>query len=285
MKINLLHKISLVFCAALLAWWCWSGYLETDLTFFAGLLLAPLVVIVRGGKGNGFYAILAATSMVAGWFLPARTLHFFALAFTALFILEQHFGKLNRLPVLLVIVISALVKNWLVVFGFPIRLELSRAAAGLLAGFGMDARAGGNVIWLNGQEFSVDPACMGLAMVQVSLLFGLFAVAFFERKTGGRIALGWVAFGLFPLIFGLNIVFNLLRILLLVFFGWLPGTVMHEVGGLVGLVVYVFLPIWFLVKTGVIGTRMTRIGRIFTDFLPLKNRKNLAPTIRGKILF
>ena len=49
---------------------------------------------------------------------------------------------------------------------------------------------------------------------------------------------------------GLNMFFNLLRIVLLVLFSWMPDTFMHDAAGVVGLGLYVFLPLYFIVKTG-----------------------------------
>ena len=42
----------------------------------------------------------------------------------------------------------------------------------------------------------------------------------------------------------LNVLFNFLRILLLVFFKVAPGTISHDALGLAGLALYVFLPLW-----------------------------------------
>jgi exosortase N len=240
--------LTTIICLAILAIWCFGGYLVMDAGISGGLMLAPCIVLVRHAtpKLSLRFGLLSLLFLTLSMLIPTRTFHFFILAFTLFFILENWWGRLNDLPIFLVIVMSSMVKNCITVFGFPIRLTLSRYAANLLSMFGMNAQPEGNVIWLNGQEYSVDPACMGLSMVQISLLFGLAIVAIFERKKQKTLSFAWILI-LFALIIGLNIFYNLLRILLLVLLNWMPGTVMHDIGGLVGLVVYVFIPTWFLV--------------------------------------
>jgi exosortase/archaeosortase family protein len=236
-------------CAAIFVYWCYIGYIFTDNSLYAGVMLAPFVVLVRQPLTGASYrfGILAALFMGFSMLLPNRTFHFFALAFTILFVLENWLGRLNSLPFFLIIFMSSLVKNWVVVFGFPLRLQLSAFASKILSTIGFDAHSEGNVIVSNGENFSVDPACMGLSMVQISLLFGLAIMAIFERKTTKKLPF-WSICVVLLMVFGLNIFYNLLRILLLVLMHWMPGTAMHEIGGLVGLGLYVFLPTWFLVR-------------------------------------
>jgi hypothetical protein len=70
----------------------------------------------------------------------------------------------------------------------------------------------------------------------------------------------------------LILIYNQLRILFLVVFNIPPEHPMHEVLGLLGLGLYVFAPLWFLGGwfSGMLvegdGTRIWRIGRIFSDW-------------------
>jgi exosortase/archaeosortase family protein len=246
---NWFSSLILGTCAIIFAYWCYIGYIFTDNSLYAGILLAPIVVLVRQtllGISLRF-GVLAAMFLGFSALLPNRTFHFFTLAFTILFVLENLVGKINELPLFLVLFMSSLVKNWVVVFGFPLRLQLSNYASKILSTIGFEAHSEGNVIISNGETFSVDPACMGLSMVQISLLFGLAIMAIFERKKA-KILPFWSICVLLLFVFGLNIFYNLLRILLLVLMHWMPGTAMHDIGGLVGLGLYVLLPTWFLVR-------------------------------------
>ncbi|MGA0557343.1 exosortase N [Larkinella sp. VNQ87] len=135
--------------------------------------------------------------------------------------------------------------RWLMtVFGFPIRLQLSAWVVALLQCLRTDAQANGNLIRLNGTDFAVDPACMGLQMTGMSALAGLFLVIHLENRTRTRLAVGWlllVAVGIAALI----LLTNLLRILTLVLFRIAPDDPLHDVVGLVCLAVYLLAPVSF----------------------------------------
>ncbi len=233
---------------ALLLWWLVSGYLVMDASLVAGLLLLPLLLVFRGQGGVFWrFAVWSVACIAVSVILPARTLHFFALGFAALFLLENWRGRLGWQPVAALILMSSLMTNWVTVFGFPIRLFLSSQAAAGLAFTGLAAHSAGNLIILRGQEFAVDPACMGLTMVQVSYLFLLALTALQERDNRSALPF-WPAVVLVAVTGLLVLIFNLLRIILLCLFGWMPGTFLHEAGGLLGLVLYVFLPLWWIVR-------------------------------------
>ncbi|MVM28780.1 exosortase N [Spirosoma sp. HMF4905] len=152
-------------------------------------------------------------------------------------------------------------------FSFPIRLKLSAWAGVLLRLAGMNVQVEGNVLIKTTQEtgpidMAVDPACMGLQLTGVSLLLGLFALIWQERVQQRKVALGWiVAYESF--VFGLTIFCNLLRIVLLVAFSAMPGTWIHEGIGLVCVMVYTWLPTWWLARLLV-----QRVSQIEPESLP-----------------
>ncbi len=172
----------------------------------------------------------------------------------------------GRLFVLLLL--SPGLRYFSALFTFPIRLQLSAWAGGLLrlAGFNVDVV--GNVLIKNDIDMAVDPACMGLQLTGVSLLLALFMLIWQERQTQKAVRLGWIiAYGLS--IFGLTIVCNLFRIVLLVAFGAMPGTLAHEIIGLACIAVYAWLPAWFVSRWLV-----DRFGRknSVKPFVLLRNR-------------
>ena len=150
----------------------------------------------------------------------------------------------NRLVALLLL--SPGLRYVSALFTFPIRLQLSAWAGSLLRLAGMTVQTEGNVLVRTGPSgipvaMAVDPACMGLRLTGVSLLIALFLLIWQEKQAKKLVPFGWVAgYGL--VVFGLTIVCNLFRIILLVAFGVMPGTWAHEVIGLVCVVVYTWLP-------------------------------------------
>lgn len=174
---------------------------------------------------------------------------------------------LSRLFVLLLL--SPGLRYVSALFMFPIRLQLSAWAGYLLRLAGLNVQAEGNVLIKNDVAMTVDPACMGLQLTGVSLLVALFALIWQEQyaqKDPKAVPSQWVIiYGITA--FGLTILCNLFRIVLLVTFGAMPGTWAHEGVGLACVATYIWLPCWGLAwwlvrKTGVpeIPSDTTRIG-------------------------
>lgn len=156
----------------------------------------------------------------------------------------------NRLLVLLLL--SPGLRYVSALFTFPIRLQLSAWAGDLLRMAGMDVQTEGNVLIMNSQsgvaiEMAVDPACMGLQLTGVSLLIALFLLIWQEKQAQKAVPPGWVVgYGL--TVFGLTIICNLFRIMLLVAFEAMPDTWLHELIGLVCVAAYAWLPAWGLAR-------------------------------------
>ncbi len=229
--------------------------------------MLPYLIIVKSKNRTGwFYSFLTIISLIGSLYLPTRTLHFFTLAFAALAYIEWQYGRLNLLPMFAVVLMSSLVTNFSLVFSFPIRLKISTLAAKGLSIFDPKTYSDGNIIHFRETDFSVDTACMGLTMLQMSLLLALFLMAYFERFwfvprndsydfhseniVSHNVFTPLSIMAVLGIALGLNVFFNLLRIILLVLFGWMPDTFMHDAAGVVGLGLYVFLPLYFIVKTG-----------------------------------
>ena len=213
-----------------------------------GLLALPLVTITQAGNCNNTrYGTAAALLAIVTILLPVKTILFFTIAFACFFVAENCIGKINLLPVWVIFLMSPVFQFAANVFSFPIRLQLTS-----WAGTAMDPVLGGvtvkgNMIVHNGNEFSVDPACMGLNMMVTSLLLQLIVIAMYQRKYKLQL-IWWQVTGLLTVAFILNVISNLFRIICLVWFNVLPGTLMHEVVGICCLFVYVILPIVWLTQ-------------------------------------
>ncbi|MBL7756323.1 MAG: exosortase N, partial [Chitinophagaceae bacterium] len=80
-----------------------------------------------------------------------------------------------------------------------------------------------------------------LKMLEVSLIAGIFLIVHFEKKYS-RHALAVGVFAYLLLVFGLNVLCNLFRMIILVAMKWMPNTLLHELTGILCFVVYVILP-------------------------------------------
>ena len=210
-----------------------------------GLCLFPFSLLITGPKRNNFFfvslvVLFAALAVV----YSVRIFYFFALALYVLWIIELFAGKLNPLVLFLIVFMSPFYIQVVTILGFPLRLMLSDCAGMLLNFVGVQAQVQGNMVILNGAVFSVDEACMGLNMLAVSMLMGVFVLAFRYRVSGATLG-SYASLLFFIVAFALNMVTNLMRIIVLVYFRIPPENVMHELTGILCLIAYVVVPLHF----------------------------------------
>jgi len=213
-----------------------------------GLMALPLVTVTKGVNCNNTrYGIAAAVLAIIAILLPVKTILFFALAFACLFVTENFTGKINILPLWVTLLMSPVFQFAANVFSFPIRLQLTKWAGALMNPMLGGVTVKGNMIVHHGNEFSVDPACMGLNMMITSLLLQLIVIAMYQRKYQLQLV-WWQVTGLLAVTFVLNVISNLFRIICLVWFNILPDTYMHELAGICCLLLYVIIPVVWLTK-------------------------------------
>ena len=214
--------------------------------FLLGLAAIPLVLTANPQQKRSlrfYYAALACC--ILAWLLPAKTLLYGCVALALCFLADNIFGKINALPLLALGLMAPVCDYMTRIFTFPIRLQLTQWAAGMLHALGLPAVAEGNVIMYQGATFSVEAACMGLGMMVTSMLCGLMLLGIYQKKYGLVVPFAKVCM-LLAGIFALNVISNLFRILLLVVLHLLPGDPLHEATGILCLAAYVLLPLlWF----------------------------------------
>ncbi|MBK8566622.1 MAG: exosortase N [Saprospiraceae bacterium] len=232
--------------AGLLVCFKWS-YLPKSLLALTGLAALPFMAWRVSEAGQFRYAwaglILAALSVI----YPSQMLFWFACGFAAMAAAEGFWGRMNYLPAYLMVVISPVFRYISDVWSFPIRLKMSELAAKSLTWIGLDAKASGNVIVLDGVDFHVDTACMGLHSLSSALLLTLLLLAYFERRNGRYLA--FLEVGLWQgLALCLAIAANFMRMLALVIFKVSATDPMHDGWGLFAIGTYVLVPLFFLLK-------------------------------------
>lgn len=232
----------------ILAVWGLRRYFITDFTVVLALLLSPYIIKPDLTKrGSRKYLYLSVSFMLLAYTSGVQTFYFFTAGFAVLFVLESFGGYISHLPFFLLGLLSPSFKYFNNLFGFPARLQLSEWAGGVLQFLGYKIEVTGNVFVLNGTEFSVDPACVGLKMMALSFLVGLFIMAYFQQQ-GGKIFSFLTVTGILLLILGLNLLSNLIRILILAIFTILPENPLHDMVGIGCFLVYSIMPSYFLIR-------------------------------------
>lgn len=224
------------------------GYLKGDATFWMGIVLIPLLLrSTPPGEKNWRLAPLIAVMVLICCFRQELSWRFLLLVLALLFAIESLFGKLNGQFFMVLLIISPIFKYVSEIFTFPIRLQISALAGQVLRAAHFPAAVEGNSIQLNGSEFTVDPACMGLQMTGFALLAVIFLTAYYQTQDRQSLSSLYQVM-LMLLAFVLNTMGNLMRIILLVALQIGPDNVLHDVTGIVCLTVYVVLPLIFIVR-------------------------------------
>jgi exosortase N len=232
--------------AGLLVCFKWS-YLPKSLLALTGLAALPFMAWRVSEAGQFRYAWAGLILAVLSVIYPSQMLFWFACGFAAMAAAEGFWGRMNYLPAYLMVVISPVFRYISDVWSFPIRLKMSELAAESLAWIGFDAKANGNVIVLDGVDFHVDTACMGLHSLSTALLLTLLLLAYFERRNGRHLA--FLEVGLWQgLALCLAIAANFMRTLALVIFKVSATDIMHDGWGLFAIGTYVLVPLFFLLK-------------------------------------
>lgn len=225
-----------------------NNYLADSIpSLVAGMAAIVSTTISVPVKNHCRYATAAVAMLILTWMVPVSTLLFFALGFLSFYWAERQGYRIHFLGLVALILLSPAFRYAANVFSFPIRLQLTTMAGAVFSLFATHVVTKGNTIFYDGQEFSVDPACMGLHMLSLSLLLGILLLGLLQRKAKKQISLGAAIFFLLSL-FLLNLTGNLLRIVLLVLFAVPPDAAMHDVIGLLCLLLYVCMPACYLAR-------------------------------------
>jgi len=223
------------------------GYLSSANSLI-GFCLLPFTFFINGkSRFNPIYFLLILFFGYAGLTYHLKISYFLTLAFYLLFCVELLAGKINPLALFLIVFMSPVFLQVSVIFGFPIRLYLSQWAGSILSMAGMDVIVQGNMMLIDGFDFAVDEACMGLSMLAISMLMGTFVLMSHYRAKRKQLPLV-ALFLFFTIVFILTISANLFRILVVVFFKILPDQPMHEVVGILCMVFYTMIPLVFISK-------------------------------------
>ena len=227
--------------------WFVPNYVNPDANLYLGLLLAPYICTVERSKLSLRYLLPAMLATGLAILLPVNTLFFIALLFVVLLFIENCLGKMSNVLLFLLMLISPVFRHMTRLAEFPVRLWLTEQVSMLLNFMGISAAASGNQILLGKYEFSVDRACAGLNMLVTSGIICLFVLAYYQRSTYKKLGFAYLLV-LCLVTIGLNILCNYFRILIIVLFKIMPGTLFHDVTGLFCLLLYVMLPLLLGIK-------------------------------------
>ena len=235
----------------LVAWPHLSEYLQLDLPLILCLIAAPLVFEIQNpNKFPVRAAWLAAIFLALHFVLHMQVWFLMAVGATLIYLVESRHGKMGILPWILLFLLTPMLNYLVGVFTFPIRLEMSSWAAEVLQTTGYPISVSGNLFTVNEHTFSVDQACIGLNTMITGLVITVLLIAQGEKQANRNLPL-WALAGIFLTATALLMLGNFVRIVMLALFQSPPETFSHEVIGLLALVSYLIVPIYFLIRFGI----------------------------------
>lgn len=246
-KNKLLITIALISIFILLTFQKLTFYVRFDFNFLLLLLVLPFVLKKQNNKKSIRYGVMAILLLLIYPFLKLSSIYFFAFICTLFFIYEYQYGKLSSIPLFLVIIVSPVAIFLSEVVGFEIRLWLTEISAFILQYINSDYSFSGNIILIGKNEFHVDSECMGLKMVLLSMFIALIFITYHQQKKKAQINIFFIVLSLMTS-YVLVIISNLARIILITLFQSPPETFSHELIGIICFMVYVVMPLWFIVK-------------------------------------
>ena len=132
--------------------------------FVVGLVLLPFVIVRQGSARINMYYLFGL--LLFGWLAHLYLLKIFFFLMVVCFLLlvwEAVAGRLNTIILFQVALMSPVFLQVTAILGFPIRLWLSQCAGAILQ-LGWNVQVEGNLMIVDGFQFAVDEACMGLSM-------------------------------------------------------------------------------------------------------------------------
>ncbi|MCP5494958.1 MAG: exosortase N [Leptospiraceae bacterium] len=157
------------------------------------------------------------------------------------FTLLKGFGwKIHLFGKLLFLFVPPFSLKYVLVFGFPLRLFLTKLVGSVLVKLDPNSITYGNTLVFRGEEFIVDPACEGLKMVTAFLLL-LFI---FMYKTNSKLNISSIS--CLVISFLLLLVTNFIRIFLLVTFTIPTTSSLHYLLGIILFIAILVYPLYIL---------------------------------------
>ena len=225
-----------------------KGYFIFPASTIFAIILIPYVMVIRKTTGTSSrYLFVLVFFLILAWITGLNTLIYIAMLAAIFFLIESNLGKTGILSFIYLIILSPIFMYIGNFVGVPARLELTELAGSMLNMIQMQNQVSGDQIITASDKFSVEPACMGLNMLSITFILAIVSAAHYERSSSKRLGLFAIVCYLLS-VFMLNLISNLIRIVLLIIFKIPAENTMHDVIGIICMLVYVLLPLWFLAQ-------------------------------------
>lgn len=226
----------------------WSALRHFDGLQWFGVALLPFILkIDRSTKGGQLYLGLALLFSLLYLTLGQYYWTFAAGLSIIYHLINTQYGKLNSFALYTVIFYLPLTRSFFTLFGFHVRILITKWAGWLLSVMNDNVSFNGSRIWVDGSEFTVDVGCMGLRLVITGFILSLLIMRQLAKRKGLE-PNRWFVSGFLLVSLLLVIAANFFRILFTIQFRSPAGSWSHELIGLSTLLIFHIIPMYLLVK-------------------------------------
>lgn len=226
----------------------WSAIKEFDKIAIFGFFLLPFILRLDKQHIGAYRYVILALVFALLFIVLGQSYWALACGISLVFAsMELRIGRLNEMAFYALLFYLPITRSFFMLFGFHIRLEITKWAAKLISFFNPVVSFDGTQIFNGAEQFSVDAGCMGLRLVITGFLLTLLILN--QTSISNKIKLKPRVVSFFLLLsFLLIILANFFRIVTLILFKSPEGTVSHELIGVAALVVFHLIPMILLVR-------------------------------------
>lgn len=226
----------------------WSALRHFDGMQWFGVLLLPFIIRPDKAQKGGTLYLWLGLFFTTLYLTLGQYYWTFAAGLSFIYhLLDSRVGKLNAVAPYTILFYLPLTRSFFTLFGFYIRMEITKWAGWLLSFFNDSVSYQDSSIWVDGNAFAVDPGCMGLRLVITGFIFSLLMVQQLSSRVGVKPSRRLVSMSLI-LSFLLVIVANFFRILLVIQFQSPAESWSHELIGLGTFLMVHIIPMFMMVK-------------------------------------
>lgn len=232
-------------CALIMSW---SALKEFDKIAIFGFFLLPFILkIDKEVVGSYRYVILTIVFALL-FFVFGQSYWALACGISLVFAtIELKAGKLNVMAFYALLFYLPITRSFFMLFGFYIRLEITKWAAKLISLFYPIVSFEGTQIFNDGEQFSVDAGCMGLRLVITGFLLTLLILnqtaLSLKIKLKPRVVSAFLLLSFLLIILG-----NFFRIVVLILLNSPEGTWSHELIGICSLILFHLIPMVLIAR-------------------------------------
>ena len=184
-------------------------------------------------------------------------------------IIEFYVGKINTSYFVLTCVVSPYSKFVHSTYSYDLREQLGKIIEKLFKTLNFNIEIHGNLVKYNNNTFTIDPDCAGIQMMFIGFVIGIAILIYLENSRKIRFNEVEILLSLL-ILFLLNLANNLMRITFLIYFIVLPDNILHDIIGIISLILFTLLP--FAIIAYLYANKKNKSEKLNEIQSPLKSR-------------